>query len=70
MKTPSINKITLRDYFAGQALAGDLDQGQNESMSYSSNSNRVSWWHEPSSIAERAYKIADAMIKERELDPS
>ena len=63
MKTPSINKITLRDYFAGQALAGDLQQGAQEDMHYS-------WWNEPSKIAERAYKIADAMIKEREFDPS
>ena len=67
MKTPSINKITLRDYFAGQALAGDLEQGQNESTHYS---NRVSWWHDPKKIAERAYAIADAMLEERELDPS
>ena len=63
MKTPPINKITLRDYFAGQALAGDLQQGTQDNLSYS-------WWHEPSKIAERAYKIADAMIKEREFDPS
>jgi hypothetical protein len=67
MKTPSINKITLRDYFAGQALAGDLDQGQHESTNYS---DRVSWWHDPKKIAERAYAIADAMLEESDFDPT
>ncbi len=63
MNTPPIDNITLRDFFAGQALAGNLEQGTQDSMNYH-------WWHEPSKIAERAYKIADAMIKEREFDPS
>ena len=63
MKTPSINNMTLRDYFAGQALAGNLEQGVQDNMSYS-------WWHEPSKIAQRAYKIADAMLEERQRDPA
>jgi hypothetical protein len=63
MKTPSINNMTLRDYFAGQALAGDIEQGVQDNMHFS-------WWHDPKKIAERAYKIADAMLNERENDPS
>lgn len=51
--------MTMRDYFAGQALAGDLEQGVEDEMS-------VAWWHEPSKIAKRAYAIADAMLKARE----
>ena len=67
MKTPSINNMTLRDYFAAQALAGDLDQGQHENTS---SNNRISWWHNPSNIAQRAYAIADAMLEERQRDPA
>jgi hypothetical protein len=63
MKTPSINKITLRDYFAGQALAGDLEQGVQDNM-------HCSWWHDPKKIAQRAYAIADAMLEESDFDPS
>ena len=62
MKTPSINKITLRDYFAGQALAGDLEQGAYDSD--------YKWWHDPSKIAQRAYAIADAMLEVSDFDPS
>ena len=62
MKTPSINKITLRDYFAGQALAGDLEQGENDS--------NYKWWHDPKKIAQRAYAIADAMLEESDFDPT
>ena len=63
MKTPSINNMTLRDFFAGQALAGDIEQGVQDNMHFS-------WWHDPTKIAERAYKIADAMLEERKFDPS
>jgi transcriptional regulator with XRE-family HTH domain len=47
--------MSLRDYFAGQALAGDLEQGVEEDTGR--------WWHEPSKIAARAYAIADAMLE-------
>ena len=50
--------MTLRDYFAGQALAGNLEQGIEDNMHYS-------WWHDPTKIAKRAYAIADAMMKAR-----
>ena len=52
--------MTLRDYFAGQALAGNLEQGiENDMLS--------GWWHAPEDIADRAYEIADAMIERRKF---
>lgn len=51
--------LNLRNYFAGQALAGGLEQGVEDDM-------QINWWHEPEKIAERAYAIADAMMKESE----
>ena len=50
--------MTLRDYFAGQALAGNLEQGVENDM-------HCGWWHDSSKIAQRAYAIADAMLKAR-----
>lgn len=50
--------MTLRDYFAGQALSGDLEQGVENDMNFG-------WWHQPSKVAQRAYAIADAMLKAR-----
>lgn len=41
--------MTLRDYFAGQALAGNI--------------NSITNLHE---VAKDAYKVADAMLLERE----
>jgi len=52
------NGMTLRDYFAGQALAGGLEQGVEDDM-------HCSWWHDPTKIAKRAYAVADAMMKAR-----
>jgi hypothetical protein len=49
--------LNLRDYFAGQALAGGLEQGVEDNM-------QINWWHDPEKIAKRAYAIADAMLKE------
>ena len=46
--------MTLRDFFAGQALAG-MCASETDGVSYSSGN-----------VASRAYKIADAMLKERE----
>jgi hypothetical protein len=51
--------MELRDYFAGQALAGGLEQGVENDM-------QTNWWHSPEHIAQRAYEIADAMMEERE----
>ena len=50
--------LSIRDHFAGCALAGGLEQGARDSMD-------VHWWHQPSLVAERAYAIADAMLRER-----
>jgi ABC-type Zn uptake system ZnuABC Zn-binding protein ZnuA len=55
---PPMSEITLRDHFAGLALAGDLEQGLEDDMN-------SGWWHDPQKIAKRAYAIADAMIKAR-----
>ena len=56
------NGMTLRDYFAGQALAGNLEQGIEDDMN-------IKWWHDPYKIAKRAYAIADAMLKARDGKP-
>jgi len=50
--------MTLRDYFAGKALSGGLEQGLEDDMN-------LSWWHDPSKVAKRAYEIADAMLRAR-----
>jgi hypothetical protein len=46
--------MTLRDWFAGQAVHGLLEQAHVFEI-------QDDWW-----IAERAYRIADAMLAERE----
>lgn len=53
------NGMELRDYFASQALAGGLEQGVENDV-------QTNWWHSPERIAQRAYKIADAMMEERD----
>jgi hypothetical protein len=50
--------MSLRDYFAGQALAGGLEQGVEDDMN-------LDWWHSTHKIAKRAYAIADAMMEAR-----
>jgi hypothetical protein len=52
--------MDLRDYFAAAALSGGLEQGIEDDMC-------IKWWHSPNKIAERAYNIADAMMKARKL---
>lgn len=47
-------KLKLRDYFAGQALQGEL-------ASQSENST----WVKPDLLSKRCYAIADAMMIER-----
>jgi len=49
-----IDGMTLRDWFAGQALANPMTYGENYQ------------WDD---IAMRAYFIADAMMEEREVQP-
>jgi hypothetical protein len=50
--------MTLRDYFAAQALAGGLEQGVEDDMN-------INYWHDPHKLAKRAYAIADAMLEAR-----
>jgi hypothetical protein len=51
--------MTLRDYFAGQALAGEL-ASQSESFLYKVGTDGAT------SAAKRAFEFADAMIAERD----
>lgn len=51
--------MTLRDWFAGQALAGMLAH----STRYRPRDGAPANWHE--AIAEEATQIADAMLRER-----
>jgi hypothetical protein len=44
--------MSLRDWFAGQALANEYTQS-----------------NDPAKIAEWAYRVADAMLKAREVKP-
>jgi hypothetical protein len=57
MNTPPIDNITLRDYFAASAMQGLLTS---EIVEEYSNQQ----------IANIAYMVADAMIKERQRDPA
>lgn len=52
--------MTLRDWFAGQALAGGL--------SYCGDGQRGSWHNNanPETVARLCYDYADAMLKERD----
>lgn len=52
-------ELTIRDYFAGIAL--------NKSIEISLNSRHPSYGLDADAAAARAYEIADAMIKAREL---
>lgn len=58
-KMDASSGMSLRDYFAGQALAGLL---VNESSSFA-NPNE----NPPHTLARKAYVVADAMIVERQL---
>jgi hypothetical protein len=49
---PAQEGMTLRDYFAGQALAGML-------------ANRYASWHDKQGNSRIAYKCADAMLATR-----
>lgn len=51
--------MNLRDYFAGQVLAGFNEIATEDELG-------VGFWHEPKKIANRCYLIADAMLKVRE----
>lgn len=48
----------LRDWFAGMALAGGLEQGVRDDMD-------LNWWRDSKTVATRAYQIADAMLTYR-----
>lgn len=55
---PYVESISLRDYFAGQALAGMHGGGWRPDCDESR-----------ATLARDAYKAADAMLKERERKP-
>lgn len=50
--------LTIRDYFAGQALAGMM---ANETTPFSADHAEV----DPQQLAEAVYEIADALLTER-----
>jgi hypothetical protein len=54
--------MTLRDYFAGQALTGMLAHSRNE-HGYQSR-DIAQHWHQ--AITQEAYQLADAMLEQRE----
>ena len=54
--------MSLRDYFAGQALTGIL--------AYPSTEHETAEDFDPAVVAGRSYAFADAMLKEREVGPS
>lgn len=63
--------MTLRDWFAGQAIAsGMLQYPFEEPLGYVHDwlkeQNREEWAEAAATIAEDAYVIADAMLKARE----
>ena len=51
--------MSLRDWFAGQALAGILPATDNESGRSAFTETEPSW------IAQKAYELADAMLEAR-----
>ena len=53
--------ITLRDYFAGQAIG--------EIISFCANDTPIKGESAPEAFARKAYEIADAMIAVRESKP-
>jgi len=53
--------MTLRDYFAGQAVG--------EVISFCANDTRIKGESAPEAFARKAYEIADAMIAAREPKP-
>lgn len=58
MKERTKQENDLRDMFAAAALAGGLEQGVRDDMD-------VNWWLGCNTIAQRAYAIADAMLRAR-----
>ena len=55
--------MTLRDYFAGQALMGMLAHSRNNSGYKPQMGSKAGHWHEAISI--EAYALADAMLTAR-----
>ena len=56
------SKKERRDEFAMAALAGGLEQGVEHDHA-SLTPDFDNWWHSPNKIADRAYAIADAMMR-------
>ena len=54
---PEDRGLSLRDYFAGQAIAGMLASESEADRSY-----------KPHQLADRAYDVADAMLAERQKE--
>lgn len=63
-KTEKFNGMTLREWYAGVALQGMLAHSRH-GHGYHPRDESMHW-HD--AIAEEAYEIADAMLKERNKD--
>ena len=63
--TVHMQGMSIRDWLAGQALAGGLEQGVEDDANVLTGPDSDAWWHSPSKIARRAYAIADAMMEAR-----
>lgn len=57
-----VHDLTLRDWFAGQALTSLLDEGQSATTAARRKANYENF-------AIQAYAMADAMLKVRQLGP-
>jgi hypothetical protein len=67
---PPTEGMSLRDYFAGQALAGSLASQTPEShWSFAALPEETTNDNAKNGIARLCYDIADAMIKAREVKP-
>ena len=59
VKDEGLQGMTLRDYFAGQAIG--------EIISFCANATRINNETEQEAFARKSYEIADAMIKVRKV---
>lgn len=58
------DRVTLRDYFAGQAIVGCLDESPPGAPSEAGRAMWFQW------VATAAYDLADAMLEARSRSPA
>ena len=62
---PAYPGMTLRDYFAGQALAGMLSNGFQPKEAFKKNGPGARTEYGPDTYVAMAYRLADDMLAER-----